>query len=379
MAWAFLPDAMQLSADVLSDIPHIALAVGGLAALLAALQRSSLGWLFACGLCSGAAYTFRPEGGEVVLLAVVLWGLQRSTSWRRRGLGVLAVCLGFAVLGGSYILLEGGEVFSKKPLVPAFAMPGLWTLAVAEGGGWLEFAQRVSAKWAEALQGIWAVLAVAGLLLRHRPRARPHAAVLLASLAILHLLVVGILWRGYGYLSSRHLLYLVVVTLPLAACGLIGIGNALDRWRRRRGHRPWRRRWDLAVTLLIAAVLLPWSLRDIGDGRGHVVAAGEWIGQHYRPDEPLAILAEHAWVPFYANRYADWCWARDAEQLLARIPRDRTALVVAQRLGWLPTPAACQERGLHLEPVAEFGRLADHRGAKLYQVVFEGPRPAGPG
>jgi hypothetical protein len=371
LGWAWLPDAMRLSADVLSDVPHIAMAALGLAALLAALQRSSIVWLFVAGLCSGAAYSFRPEGGEVALLAVLLWCLQRQ-SWRQRGLGAAAVCIGFAVLGGSYILLEGGHVFSKKSPFPAVGV-GSWLLAMAQGGTWSEFLLAVFDKWAESLQGVWAVLLVVAFCIRRRPRARLHAAEVLIGILALHLLAVGILWQGYRYVSGRHMLYAVVVTLPVASAGLVGVANGLDHWRRRRGHRPWRRRWDLLMVLVIAAALLPWSLRDIGGGRECVVEAGRWIRQQWPADQPLTILAEHDWVPFYADRFADWAWAEDGRMLLGRLPAGGGVLVVAERLSWLPSEAACRRRGMRLELKQAFEGAAAGRIVLVYQVVFTRP------
>jgi len=65
--------------------------------------------LLMAGLLSGAAYTMRTEGGEL--------GRRGSGSGARRtrhnveatcAIGAAAVVLGFALVGGSYILLEGG-------------------------------------------------------------------------------------------------------------------------------------------------------------------------------------------------------------------------------------------------------------------------------
>ncbi|MBI5765032.1 MAG: glycosyltransferase family 39 protein [Planctomycetes bacterium] len=153
--WALLPQAAALSADALTDVPTVTLMIAGVLAVMRGMDSGRAGWWLFAGLLSGAASTMRPEGAEVVLvgLAVLMFkrrnvetsksrndareqgignrepgekgteALRQSGTkggetphggWRRTFGAAAALVVGFGVIGGSYILLEGGRVLHKQ-------------------------------------------------------------------------------------------------------------------------------------------------------------------------------------------------------------------------------------------------------------------------
>ncbi len=114
---AILPDACRVGADVLSDLPHLAAYLAGLAALLRGLRTGRSRWFLAGGACSGLAFLIRPEGGAVLVIAVasVLLFVRGWPLKRRLGVaaGVVAV---FVLLAGPYQLATG-KLIPKKSLL----------------------------------------------------------------------------------------------------------------------------------------------------------------------------------------------------------------------------------------------------------------------
>jgi len=105
----------QLSADVLSDMPHLAVYLLAMTAGIRGLRDQKRVWLFAAGALSGMAFLIRPEGAEVAMvLAVGVVFLTRGWPMRNRAIGVIVVCLGAAIVASPYMAMTGKLVPKKS-------------------------------------------------------------------------------------------------------------------------------------------------------------------------------------------------------------------------------------------------------------------------
>lgn len=119
---AFWPHGAQLSADVLSDMPHLVLYLAAMALLAAGLGRWA--WLrwSAAGVVIGAAYWFRLEAIGL-LPAVIIWAFVVATRahWRRAIAPIVLFLLAFAVAAGPFVLMArwpGGQAAASTQRVP---------------------------------------------------------------------------------------------------------------------------------------------------------------------------------------------------------------------------------------------------------------------
>lgn len=279
-AWALLPDAVRFSADALSDMPCLMFILWAVVLAMIALQQRSIGHFVWAGLLSGAAYAIREEGGIVAFVAVLLVLIHRRCTLFWRATAITAIVAGFSILGGSYIWIEGGVIFSEKPylhvenwigsnLSSVLAMFSSGT-GIGSGMGdgvygsgysgsmsqpilaaldyrplteqlkdlpqvsWtLVGRQAAISMWhllkemAQSLNGVWMVLGFAYFVLPGRMRFRRGWRRLPMVLVVIYTVILLILLAKCGYLSRRHVLLLNVWVMIAAAGSLVWIANRL--------------------------------------------------------------------------------------------------------------------------------------------------------
>jgi len=344
LGFVLLPLPMAVGHDTLSDSLALLATVGTLRLGLAAVAPGA-GWrpALGCGLAAGLGFLARPE---VLLapLAVVAAGslglLGRRprltvSATRLAGLGVA-----FLAVVGSYAVVKG-EVSEKLAVRQAAALgDGPRASAIRRSPQWLppglddprwDFAPKEEApapkraagpvvrdlllRWADGLGGVLAVMAVWGLVRDARVRRaiaedgqRPDpggrgrllVGVYLGSLAAV--LVAHELRTGY--LSDRHTLTLVTLSLPWAAAGVYLCG------RRLAARAPSGSRWPRVVAA--AAVVAALAAGAVAQAKpshpsrwGHW-AAGRWLADHAGPGD--AVLDTRGWAAFTSglNGYDYW-------------------------------------------------------------------------
>ena len=148
-----------------------------------------------------------------------------------------------------------------------------------------------------------------------------------------------------GYLSGRHLLPLVLISVPWAAAGtfvcLRGLGLKL----------PWSPRTAWATCILasglVALTLVVYQLRPSHPTRWGHWASGRWLAEHAGPSD--LVLDTRGWARFIANAPGyDYWHVRQAltdshlayvvvghEELEAKSPRARTLTAL---LAYAATP-----------------------------------------
>jgi hypothetical protein len=398
--WALLPEACRLSADALTDMPHLALVLAGLAATMIGLRVRSIGHLLWAGILSGAAYTFRPEGGEIALVAVVLVLVPRRATIRWRITAAMAVVAGFALFGGGYIWAEGGNIFSKKSLVlgadimgdvsghasgclaMGSILPGPKSLALA--------GKELITHLSDTLNGVWLLLGVAYFFLRGRPAARRQWIIAPLVLWSLHMGLLLWLYLRHGYIAHRHVMLLNVGLVIFAAGSLC----YWAKWLCRRAHHcgtsgspmphprdagatiraarwlPIARRADAISLAVICLALIPWLLRDIHGGRYYIHDAAAWIKTACGERRSPVTVAQDGWVPFYAG-LANWRLCPDPTYLFHVRELAEADLLILDIRDEPPSTIELLPDHVHvrLDEAARFTDERGRRGVVIYRAT----------
>jgi hypothetical protein len=422
LGFVLLPGPMAVGHDTLSDSLALCAFLVALRLGLAALSRESWRAAVGCGFAAGIGFLARPEVLVVpcAVLAAGAWKalLERAYAPKLRGLAprLAGVAVMFLAMVGGYALVKG-EV-SEKLAMRSSATLGTKTVrppkAVRPPRQWLpkglddprwdfspkeeprevprrgvgEVLKDLAFQWSEGLGWVLVIFAVWGIVrdgfIRDRLAAeggeRPDLDGNGRRLVIAYLvLFTAVLVRHelrMGYLSHRHTLTLVLVSLPWAAA-------ALDLCARRAAERFRldRRRARLAgVVVLTAAVGTGvWlQMKPPHPSRWGHWAAGRWLVEHAEPGE--AVLDTRGWAAFVSGRPSyDYWHVRQAltdAHLAYVVVGDDELRAKSRRAGTLRAVLAYAA-----EPVAGFPeRRGGHDvGVRVYRFQspesWEGLRP----
>lgn len=444
--WALLPQAAALSADALTDVPTVTLMMGGVLAVMRGVGSGHFGWWLAAGLLSGAASTMRPEGAEVVLVGLAVLAIKSrkvetsesrndgeqgtgnreqgeggtkaqrhegtegrggpNGGWRNKLSAAAALVVGFGVIGGSYILLEGGRVLHKQTWMGEARASGLGSVApsglgfsfdgdrglapsaignrpcraeiegIHAGAGVFSAIGLVVEKTFGSLNGVWMIWGTLWLVAmwwrRGRGRyekgfsyQRERSGIVAGMWWSLHAAVLVWFAMRSGYLSGRHCLVLDVCFAVLSA------GMLAHAWEMRRPSKAVQ--WgSVAVLVLSCAGLTPRLLRDIHEGREYVHETAAWIAKENGSEINRGIVAEDGWVPFYSGA-VHWAGCETAAGLSACAELGDSVWLV------LPSNEKAVERvrieatgrTVMLKEAARFGEANGRRGLVVYRVGSE--------
>ncbi len=166
-------------------------------------------------------------------------------------------------------------------------------------------------QWAEGLVGVFAFFATWGLVRdqfirgllndgedRARTRRRSGGRRLIAAYLALFTAVLVRHAMKMGYLSGRHTLTLVIVSVPWAAAGIWVCARRLAE------KRQWSDRLarTIGATALAASILVgvAFQVRPGHPSRWGHWAAGQWLRTHAAPGE--AVLDTRGWAAFVSGR-----------------------------------------------------------------------------
>lgn len=325
LLFQLLPVVARDTSDGLSDGPFLLFATATLAAGVGALADGNRWRFLGCGVWCGCAYLVRPEGIVLLLAAfvvLVLTAVTRRMRTQQALVSVLAVAVGFLIVGGPYMLVIRG--FTNKPAmaappavaaVPLHAGP-LFAEAIPpdiHGTKRLGSAALVIGKeWLKATHYGVAVFALIGVLLTAR-RVRTEPVIWLPLVYVAgHLTVLMILGYKQGYVSERHLLPLTFVGTLFAVGGLApwvrlwvnvpGIGPVF-RWKH----------WPALILVTLALSCLPPLMRSLHDNRlGHKHAGVKLAEElnRLKATDPAAlagvvVIDHYEWAQFFAGRSLD--------------------------------------------------------------------------
>ncbi|HVP10537.1 MAG TPA: glycosyltransferase family 39 protein [Phycisphaerae bacterium] len=359
---AVWPQGAHLSADVLSDMPHLALYLAAFLFAYRALKSDRLGWLVPSGIVAGLAYMLRQEAMGLVVAAAVCWAWpDRRRSWLRQLAGVATVALCFAAVIAPYSIATGKVLPNKNPWNLLFGTPQKLTTEtsnekdeggrmkdekVAEAGAtavvgslfilhpssfifpsaslparrdgdvfagvtsWWMAPPKMIEGWAKSGRYIISTLFLLALVLKSAPRADPTGRRLAIAAVFLQLLAVQFRIKSYGEISSRYMIIPLVLCIPWAASGLLALLNVVAA----RLRAAWNvQSIDVRTlgTILVALPMLYYLARPINYEKAQFRHAGEWLYQHARPGDLVLAHDRLEQLMFYAGRtYPDQTWLR---------------------------------------------------------------------
>jgi 4-amino-4-deoxy-L-arabinose transferase-like glycosyltransferase len=304
----------------------------------AGFSWAEIGWFALSGLFTGLAYLVRPEGLLVIAATgLVLVGRQVLSRprrpWRQFVLSGTCLVTACALAGSPYYLTVGRltvkpsvhQISKQLQEVSVRTAPGLeqppvsgalfamhinrnqpWTMLVLSGlaAVVLEFGKcYYYFGCLPLLLGVW--------WCRDRYRLVPGTWVALV-LIVLQMAVVWCLAVVAGYVSSRHVLIMVICTLPQMVAASIQapyrLQSVFASWRSRTETAPvpatsWCYSPALWALLLIATMTiagLPRLLRPMHPNRMGHREAGRWLADHTTATDTVHDV--HRWASFYSGR-----------------------------------------------------------------------------
>ena len=296
------PRLVQNSASVLCEATYTFVLVSGVLAARRGIVSGPRAMIPFAGLCFGLAYLTRPEGAlylvglVVIVLFMVVTGRERPGSvlpWLGGAVLVFSVVVApyvwyLAEVWGHFTL--SGKIDHNLPLSTGNAIaPSSLPMRVLEN---VLLFQKYAVP--DLLPWVLLLLVLPGVLARGRtPGWLGRDAVLLvaalppfASLAF--------------HVEPRIFLPILPFILPFAAVGTLWAAVTLTDAR-----RGWR--WSLAIALLVALVLVPWTFQPIlrpDAGAALYRQAARWIAETQPRDAVLldrkpvvAFYSERRWVP----------------------------------------------------------------------------------
>ena len=345
LGFVLLPLPMIIGHDTLSD--SLALLAFVLTLRLGLCAFNSLRWETAvgCGLVAGVGFLARPEV-LVAPLAVVLTGLWKGSvsepeNFRLRMPRLAGISIAFLVVVGSYALVKG-EVSEKLAMRQAAAI-GPSAAPIRKAGHWLpkglddaywdfspkeepsevvrrplaEVLESLALRWSEGLGGVLAFFAIWGFvrdghirkILRfgndsERPDERNIGRTLVVVYLVLFTLLLVRHEMRMGYLSDRHTLTLLTLSLPWAAAGVFvcawGLANAL-KWSPRVARAA-------GIALLVAGVAAGvfFQVKRVHTSRWGHREAGRWLTSN--ADKSDAVLDTRGWAAFVSGLPAYDYW-----------------------------------------------------------------------
>ena len=334
--YILLPVPAEVGRDVLANAVGLCATTLSLWLGARAIRSGSGPTALAAGLAGGLGFLARPEALLAPLSIGLAWCVRAV---RARAPGVLfrspapaALVVGALVCVGSYAMVKG-QVSEKLALrraatlgsstvvqrsVPQPLPPGLDDATLdlspkeesdheALGGPARTLAWVVRQWWDELCWG-FAVMAIWGLArqrfilgLCKRPDQTDEGTeerLVLGAFAAVHLAALVRHGSTLGYLSGRHVLPLVIASMPWVAAGtfvcLRGLGLKLS-WSPRA-----KRAALVGAVGIVVAILSAYQLRTSHESRRGHWEAGRWLAQNAKPGD--RVLDTRGWARFVADK-----------------------------------------------------------------------------
>jgi hypothetical protein len=416
LGFVLLPLPMAVGHDTLSDSMALLGFVLALRLGLVALNTGRWGPSVACGLAAGLGFLARPEV-LVAPFAVAVTGAVRAALARAnvargpipaRGVTprLAGLSIAFLAVVGGYALVKG-EVSEKLALRTAAALLPGQSAVVRKAGHWLpkglddprwdfspkeepaevprrrlaEVVRSLAAQWSEGLGAVLAFFAAWGLVrdgyirrvveadcgVAVPDRSNTGRTLVAVYLALFSLVLVRHELR-MGYLSGRHTLTLVTLSLPWAAAGVFVCARGLAvklYW-----SPTTARATGLALLAAAVAAGVAFQLKPAHPSRWGHRQAGLWLAAHARPGE--AVLDTRGWAAFVSGLPGYDYWHVRQAFTDARL----SYVVVGDDELRAPSRRAATLRALlayAARPVADFSERQGGREPGVWVYRFERP------
>lgn len=353
LLYQYLPVSAHHLSDGISEPLYLVLLVTALLHMVWAIRDHRLANCVGCGLFTGLAYLFRPEGLLVMpAFALTLVMIQFRPEWRTTRSRFLACGVSMALtamLVGSVYVYATGRITNKlsaietlKNLQKIFVPPMEGNAAAADDGALLAASfvasdvkairvwQSVSAYGKEILQGLHYVTslsAILGFLGSFSALRRQPGFLALWIYAGLHSFILIALAMSVHYVSDRHVMILVLSGCFFVVVGLrefprwilwgLKIPDAsapppvLDAAAPSEGNAgtpapprglPWYQSsllWFAVLYIGLLGLCLPRATQRLHGMRVGNHQAGLWLAAHVQPDD--VIEDDHSWSSFFSG------------------------------------------------------------------------------
>ncbi|MCK5581871.1 MAG: glycosyltransferase family 39 protein, partial [Candidatus Omnitrophica bacterium] len=317
-----LPYPAEHGSDVLRGWPHLLFLSSGFLCLLSG-AKSGKWWLFGlAGFLAGLGHMIRPECAQLAIygtvwLAIRLFRPKDNMPRGRAAVALLVLLAGFAMTAGPYIKVRGKVLPPKLEGLVGSLAPGhnadyiesdvIYTasgldISLIKGAG--KLINRIS----ENLMHFFTPALFIGVYMRLRKNLMTNAEnFFMAGFIVINVLMMVLLYRDYGYISRRHCMPLIVLTIFYVPVGL----NVLSVWINKRFCRDASSETEvnrmLTILLVVGiAICIPKLFRPLGGNKEPYLKAAKWLSEN--TDKNAVIAAVDSRFSFYAGR--EWVAVR---------------------------------------------------------------------
>lgn len=318
-----LPYPAEHGSDVLREWPHLLFLSSGFLCLLSG-AKSGKWWLFGlAGILAGLGHMIRPECAQLVVygavwLAICLLRPKENMPRGKATIALLVLLACFAMTAGAYIKVKGKVLPPKLDKLIGSLSPGhhgefiesdvTYTasgpdISVIKGVG--KLISRIS----ENLMHFFTPALFIGLYMCFRKHSMTNEVkFFMAGFIVINILMMVLLYLDYEYISRRHCMPLVVLTIFYVPVGL----NILSTWINERFCRNGSSEKGgtrmLTVLVIVGfAICFPKLFRPLGSNKRAYLQASEWLSESTNKDAVIASVDSR--FSFYAGR--EWVAVRD--------------------------------------------------------------------
>ncbi|HEG43566.1 MAG TPA: hypothetical protein ENH94_05910 [Phycisphaerales bacterium] len=318
-----LPYPAEHGSDVLRGWPHLLFLSSGFLCLLLG-AKSGRWWLFGLsGILAGLGHMIRPECAQLAIYgtAWLVMCLLRSKDNMPRGkatIALLALLACFAMTVGPYVKVKGKVLPPKLDGLIGSLSPGHHgefvesDVKYAASGpdiGMIKGVGKLISRISENLMHFFTPALFIGLYVCLRKHLMANEEkFFMVSFIVINVLMMVLLYRDYEYISRRHCMPLVVLTIFYVPFGL----NVLAAWINERfcrdGSSGTGANRMFAILIIVGfAICIPKLLRPLGCNKKAYLQASKWLSENTNKDAVIA--SNDSRFSFYAGR--EWVAVRN--------------------------------------------------------------------
>ena len=275
------------------------------------------------GFLAGLGHMIRPECAQLVIY-MVLWFVlclfrpKANMTRAKATVTLLVLMASFAITAGPYVKSKGKVLPPKLEGLVSSLAPGNHAeyiesdvnytalepaVSVIKGAG--KLISRVS----ENLMHFFTPALFIGICMHFRKHlASNDEKFFMASFIALNVLMMVLLYRDYAYISRRHCMPLVVLTIFYVPVGLNVLGTWINERFCRNGSSGTRGNRMFAILLIVGfAICIPKLVRPLGCNKKAYLQASKWLSEN--TDKDAFIAAVDSRFSFYADR--EWVAVRN--------------------------------------------------------------------